>query len=61
MSASARDDVMRRLIGENRRALVGLAHYDAGAKVPGCDCCYCTGWLEEFERGVKPLPKEECK
>jgi hypothetical protein len=38
-----RDSVkVQKIIDANRRVLVGLAHYDNGARVKGCDCCYCA-------------------
>jgi len=31
----------KRAIQTHRRVLIGLAHYDRGKVVPGCDCCFC--------------------
>jgi hypothetical protein len=33
--------MVKRVIKEHKRALVGFAHYDKGEKVKGCNCCYC--------------------
>jgi hypothetical protein len=41
-----------RIIAENRRALLGFAHYDRGEKVPGCDCCYCASVSPASEEGT---------
>lgn len=35
------DEAVKRIIKENHRVLVGLAHYDLGKKIEGCDCCHC--------------------
>ena len=35
------EESVSRVIREYRPVLAGLAHYDEGKKVGGCDCCYC--------------------
>lgn len=34
--------IVKKVIKDNRRALVGFAHFDKGIKIKGCDCCYCN-------------------
>ena len=33
---------VKKIISENRRVLVGLAHADKGEKQEGCNCCFCA-------------------
>ena len=35
------EKAVKKVTTRYRRTLVGLAHYDEGKKVAGCDCCYC--------------------
>jgi hypothetical protein len=33
---------VKRIVDYHMRVLIGLAHYDKGRKVKGCNCCYCA-------------------
>lgn len=35
------EKVVKKIVNDYSRVLIGLAHYDEGKKVKGCDCCYC--------------------
>jgi len=35
------EQVVEKVIKQYGQALLGLAHYDKGEKVKGCNCCYC--------------------
>ena len=45
------EKLVGRVMKTHRRALLGLAHYDKGVKVKGCDCCFC-GEVEQVIKGV---------
>lgn len=41
---------VQKIIADNWRVLVGLAHYDEGKKRPGCDCCFCAPDIKEVHK-----------